>query len=94
MAQWDKNLTSVHEDEVSIPGLLSGLRIWCCLKLQHRSQMQLGSGVAWLWCRPAAAVPIPPPCLGTSTCHKCGPKKGKKKNKTKQQQQKFIMIHS
>ena len=25
---------------------LSGLRIWHCCKLWHRSQMQLGSGVA------------------------------------------------
>ena len=36
------NLTSIHEDTGSIPGLLSGLRIWCCRRLQ----MQLGSCVA------------------------------------------------
>ena len=37
---------------------LSGLRAWCCLKLQRRSQMQLGSEWLWLWCSPAAATLI------------------------------------
>ena len=42
-----------------------------------------GSDLArlWLWRRPAAAAPIQPPSLGTSICHKRGPKK-KKKNYT------------
>ena len=34
---------NVHEDADSIPGLLSGLRIWRCCKMQCSSQMQLGS---------------------------------------------------
>ena len=42
MAQWVKNLTSIHEDL----GLLSGLRIWRFRKLWCRSQTQLGFGVA------------------------------------------------
>ena len=33
---------------------LSGLRIW------HWSPMQLGSGLPWLWHRPAAKAPIQP----------------------------------
>ena len=40
--------------------LLSRLRIQCCHKLLSRSKMWLGSGVAMLWCRPAAAAPIHP----------------------------------
>ena len=34
------------EEEGLIPGLLSGLKIWRCHKLQRRSQMQLESSVA------------------------------------------------
>ena len=40
MVQWVMNLTSIHENEGSIPGLVYGLRV------PHRSQMWLGSGVA------------------------------------------------
>ena len=45
-AQWVKNPTSTHEDGVQSLALLSGLKIQCCCKLQCRSQMQLGSGIA------------------------------------------------
>ena len=31
----------------------------------------------WVWCRLAAAAPFP--SLGISICHRCGPKKQKKK---------------
>ena len=58
----EMNLTGTREDAGLTPGLLtqwvkdlallSGLELWC------RSQTQLGSGVAWLWCRLAVAVPI------------------------------------
>ena len=52
---------------------LSRLRILHCCKLQHRLQMKLRSGLA------VAAYSTP--SLGTSICHKDGPKKKKKKRK-------------
>ena len=44
-AQQVKNLTSVHEDVGSIPGLTQ-LRIQGCCELWHKSQMWLKSHVA------------------------------------------------
>ena len=46
MAQWLRNPARNHEVAGSIPGLVSGLRIWRCCGLWCRLQMQLGSGVA------------------------------------------------
>ena len=60
LGQWVKHLTagvpilvqrlmnpiSIHEDEGSIPALLSGLRIQCCHKLGCSLKMWLGSCVA------------------------------------------------
>ena len=46
--------------QVQSLALLSGLRIWHCHELWCRSQMQLRSHVAVLWCRLAAAAPIRP----------------------------------
>jgi len=45
VAQQVKNLTSIHEDAVLIPGLAQWVK-GSGLQLQCRSQMQLGSGVA------------------------------------------------
>ena len=65
------NLTSIHEDTGSFPGLTHWLRIpgchelWCCSQLQHGSRI----AVAGSYSSDSTLS------LGTSTCHKCGPKK-------------------
>ena len=46
VAQQVKNLTSNHKDAGSIPGSLSGLRIWRCCELWCSSKMWLRAGVA------------------------------------------------
>ena len=71
VAHWVKNLTSIHQDEGSIPGLTKWVKdpkllqtaevvqIWCCR----------GCGVG-LSCSSNSA-----PSLGTSICHRCSTKK-------------------
>ena len=45
--QWVKDLAVASmRMQVRFLASLSGLRIWCCHKLQHRLQMRLRSGVA------------------------------------------------
>ena len=58
--------------------LLSGLRIQRCCKLWHRWQMWFRSALLWLWHRPAYSSELTP-SLGTSICHRYGPKRKKKK---------------
>ena len=54
---------------------LCGLKIWHCCKLQCRSQMRLGSGVAMAGGYGSNSTLS----LRTSICHRCHPKKKKKK---------------
>ena len=77
MIQQVKNPTSIHEDVGSIPASLSGLKVQRCSKLQLRSWMWLRSGVAVAVVSASGSGSAPK--LGTSICHRCGPKK--KKNK-------------
>ena len=64
----ETNLTSIHKDTGSIPDLARWLRIWHCLELWYRSQMQVGSGMAVAVCRPVTTALIQPlawelPCV-------------------------------
>ena len=77
------HLTSIHEDLGSIPGLASGLSIWHCHELWYRSQMWLGSGLLWLWGRPAAVALIQPLAWEPPYATPAALKSGKKKNKNK-----------
>ena len=54
--------------------LLSGLRIQHCCKLRHRLQMRLGSYVAVAVVQARSRSSNLTPNLGTSICHRCGPK--------------------
>ena len=67
----ETNLTSIHKNAGSIPGLAHGLRIHDCRELCCKSQTWLESGVA------VAVVQVA--SLGTFICCICGPKKTKKK---------------
>ena len=64
---------------------ISGLRIWHCHKLWHRSWMRLGSGIAVAVVSAGSCSSDSTPSLGTSTCCRSGSKKRwekRKKNKT------------
>ena len=78
MAQQKQNLTSIHEDTDSIPGL-GGLRIWHCRGLWCWSQMWLGSHIAVAVAQAGRYSCDSTPSLGTSICRGCGPKKAGKK---------------
>ena len=54
---------------------ISGLRIWHCHKLWHRSWMRLGSGIAVAVVSAGSCSSDSTPSLEISTCHRCGPKK-------------------
>ena len=58
---------------------LTELMIWCCCKLQQRSQMQLRPVLPWLWHRPAAAAPTATLAPGKFHMLRVWPKKKKKK---------------
>ena len=57
---------------------LSGLKIQHCHELWYRSQAWLQSGIAVAVAKAGRCSSSLTPSLGTSMCHKCGPKKKKK----------------
>ena len=89
VAQWIKNLTSIHKDVGLIPGLgqgvkRSGVAISCGVDHRYGSDLVL----LWLRCKPAAITwtgPLAwelPHTLGGAALKKSSPPKTKTKNKT------------
>ena len=74
----------LHEDV----GLILGLRIWCCCKLWHRSQIQLRSSFAIAVVKACSCSSNSTPSPGTSICcrcYRCGHKKKTNKQTKKPQ---------
>ena len=62
---------------VQSPAMLSQLSIWHCRDLWCRSQMRVGSHVAVAVVYTGSCISDWTPSLGTSICHRCGPKTNK-----------------
>ena len=67
MVQQFKNLTSIHEDVGSMPGLaqIPGLNQWfkdpaCCVSYSIGCRLGSDPVLLWLWCWLAASAPIQP----------------------------------
>ena len=60
---------------------LSGLRIWHCHKLWCRSKTRLGPCIAVAVAQAGSCSSHSTPCLGTSICCTCSPKKPNKPKK-------------
>ena len=82
VAQWVKNLTSIHGRQVRPLALINGLGIQCCCNLRHRWQIQFRSHVAMAIVQASSYSSDLIPSLGTSICCRSSPKKKKKKKKS------------
>ena len=88
MAQWKRVWLVSMRMQVRSLASLSRSGIWRCCDLWCRSQIQLGLDPALLWLQRRQAWFIgrhdSTPSLGTSICHRCGPKKQKKQEREKE----------
>ena len=90
----ETNLTSNHEDTGLIPGLLSGVRIRHCPGVWCSSQTWLESGVAVAVVYAGGYSSDSTPSVGTSICHRYGPKKRQETQTNKQKTPAIALIFS
>ena len=81
VVQWVTNLSRIHEDEGSIPGLSQWIKDPTLPQAATSPQRWLGSGIAVAVCRPAAAAQIQPQAEELSYAATVIPPKQKKEKK-------------